>query len=138
MYLVVCIASQVALYVSPLMGRRGPASPASRADSPFCGATLIAPGWLMTAAHCLSELVPYIELPVGEEFSMEEEAEQVLTARIGDHVRGQVDGPHETSVTVEQAIIHPEYRRGYSERGYDVALLKLEKPVELGTSAKPA
>ncbi len=119
---------QVALYVSSLGSNR---RASSRIESPFCGATLIAPTWLVTAAHCLSELVPHKDLPVGQIFSVEEEAEQHITARLGDHVRGQRDGAHETTRTVEMAIIHPEYRRGFSEQGFDVALLKLDEPVKL-------
>lgn len=122
---------QVALYVRPLVVEgRSLRSPAI--ESPFCGATLIAPSWLITAAHCLSELVPDKVLTVGHFFSVEEELEQTIRARIGDHVRGKRDGSHEVTRQIELAIIHPDYRRGFSEQGFDVALLKLDQPVEFG------
>ena len=107
-------------------------SRASNIETPFCGATLITPSWLITAAHCLSELVPDKVPTVGQIFSVEEELEQSIRARIGDHVRGRRDGPQEVSRLVEYAIIHPDYRRGFSERGFDVALMKLDEPVEFG------
>ncbi|VDD81513.1 unnamed protein product [Mesocestoides corti] len=122
---------QAALYVSPIESG-GRLSRSTVVESPFCGATLIAPNWLITAAHCLSELVPYKSLPVGQLFSVEEEVEQTISARVGDHVRGRSDGPQEVSRIVEMAIIHPDYRRGFSDHGFDVALLKIDEPVEFG------
>lgn len=114
----------------------GRGSRASGVESPFCGATLIAPSWLITAAHCLSEIVPQKLLTVGQMFSVEEEMDQTIHAQIGDHVRGLSDGPHEVTRTVEYAIVHPDYRRGYSEHGYDVALLKLDAPVDFSKSVQ--
>ncbi|VDK20733.1 unnamed protein product [Taenia asiatica] len=127
---------QVALYVRPL-AVEGRSSRSATIESPFCGATLIAPSWLITAAHCLSELVPDKVLTVGQVFSVEEELEQSIRARIGDHVRGRRDGPQEVSRLIELAIIHPDYRRGFSEQGFDVALLKLDEPVEFGDKVSP-
>ncbi|CDI97096.1 Mastin [Echinococcus multilocularis] len=122
---------QVALYVRPL-AVEGRSLRSPTIESPFCGATLIAPSWLITAAHCLSELVPDKVLTVGHFFSVEEELEQTIHARIGDHVRGKRDGSHEVTRQIELAITHPDYRRGFSEQGFDVALLKLDQPVEFG------
>lgn len=122
------LSVQIALYVRSIeiQGR------STGIEPPFCGATLIAPSWLVTAAHCLSELIPDRDLPIGQLFSVEEELEQSIRASIGDHIRGHRDGPHEVSRLIEYAIIHPDYRKGFSERGFDIALLKLEKPVEFG------
>nr|CDS25513.1 Mastin [Hymenolepis microstoma] len=120
---------QVALYVRPF----GNSTPGRGVvESPFCGATLISHQWLITAAHCLSELVTDRILPVGQVFNVEDEMETTIVTKIGDHNRGKNDGPQEVTRVIEMAIIHPDYQRGYSERGFDVALLKLDEPVEFG------
>ncbi|VUZ41549.1 unnamed protein product [Hymenolepis diminuta] len=120
---------QSALYVRPF----GASTPSSGiVESPFCGATLISQQWLITAAHCLSELVTDRILTVGQIFNVEEEMETTIVAKIGDHNRDKNDGPHEVTRVIQMAIIHPDYRRGYSEQGFDVALLKMDEPVEFG------
>ncbi|VDO01197.1 unnamed protein product [Rodentolepis nana] len=120
---------QSALYVRPFGDS---AANKGVVESPFCGATLISHQWLITAAHCLSELVPDRILTVGQVFNVEMEMDVTIVAKIGDHNRGKDDGPQEVTRAIQAAIIHPDYRRGYSERGFDVALLKLEEPVKFG------
>lgn len=93
---------------------------------------MISQQWLITAAHCLSELVTDRILTVGQIFNVEEEMETTIVAKIGDHNRDKNDGPHEVTRVIEMAIIHPNYRRGYSEQGFDVALLKMNETVEFG------
>ncbi len=101
----------------------------SRLERPFCGASLITPEWLVTAAHCIASLSPRRTLPVGRAFKLSDWLYFGLKLRLGDNNREEVDD-YETEIKVKKIIIHPDYQPQKPEAGFDVALLKLSRSVK--------
>ncbi|KAK8402636.1 hypothetical protein O3P69_000766 [Scylla paramamosain] len=86
----------------------------NRYHEAFCGGTLVAPRWVMTAAHCVR---------------------RKLYVRLGEHDLAVQEGP-EIEYKVARAVIHPMYDSTTVDN--DVALLLLPEPVEPGPRVSPA
>lgn len=91
-----------------------------------CGATMIAPDWALTAAHCVENVrvettgraAQYIAGPDGTLSRA-----GTLAVAIG---RGDLsDLPGNAVFPVAELVVHPEYQPGAPERGHDLALLRL-------------
>ncbi|MGC5778815.1 serine protease [Methylobacterium sp. NFXW15] len=81
--------------------------------SPFCGGSIIASRWILTAAHCLADIQSPdgVEIVSGSNFPM--------TIGQGDRVK------------IEKIISHRQYNSETWEN--DIALLYLARPIKLGT-----
>jgi secreted trypsin-like serine protease len=80
-------------------------------DRFFCGATLVAERWVLTAAHCLFSSQGLRTLP--------------SQLRVIEGIRNLANDVPEEEISVTNIVIHPQYNNRINVPPFDIALLEL-------------
>jgi secreted trypsin-like serine protease len=97
------------------------ATPPNPNQAQFCGGSLIAPHWVLTAAHCIVTSADATGIPTG--FKLAANVDVMLGSN-------RLENPV-TRIRAAQILVHPNYNA--NSQDYDMALVKLSSNSSLAT-----